>query len=109
MGTSKRKSITTTGRSSVPVIRDNKAAGNEASSTAGTKRLRRLAQKRLVANVVVHHRRHRTNVRRVAPSSAASFAADFFDGPLRSALASTMTAPRYTFLPRNRTDGGVLR
>jgi len=48
---------------------------------ASTNRPRRLFQNRLSANAVDHHRRHRTSVRRVIPSSDDSAVTDFFDGP----------------------------
>jgi len=67
--------------SSLASIRDSSDAGIAASSTAGTNRPRRLVQNRLVANSVDHHRRHRTSVRRVIPSSDDNPVTDFFDGP----------------------------
>lgn len=65
IGASKRNSVTSGGSSSIGVTRDSSDAGIAASSTAGTMRPRRLVQNRLVANIVDHHRRHRTSVRRL--------------------------------------------
>ena len=77
---SKRNNAITLG-SSVADMRVSSDSGIVASSTTGMKRPRRLAQNRLDANIVDHHRRHRTRVRRLMPSSADSFVTDFLDGP----------------------------
>jgi len=82
--------------------------GRAVTSTAGTRRARATFQNGVCGNCSRQKTCHRAMVRRSAPKSRFSSRTRRGEGPCRMAASKMTTAPRYTFRPRNRTDGGVI-
>ena len=83
--------------------------GKATSSTTGTRRARATLQKGVFGMRSRQKACHRAMVAASTSNSLESSRTRRGVGPCRMALIKMTTAPRYTFLPRNRTNGGVTR
>lgn len=84
------------------------ARGSAVTSAGGTRRLRLTFQNAVRGKCSRQKPRQRAMVRRSAPKSRFSSLTRRGEGPCRMAATKMTTAPRYTFRPRNRADGGVI-
>jgi len=82
-------------------------SGKAVISTIGTRRPREIFQKGVCETLSRQKDCHRAIVAASTPNSLESSRTRRRVGPCRMALIKMTTAPRYTFLPRKRTDGGV--
>ena len=95
--------------SSSPAKHSSRDRGSSSALLGRACNPRVLFQNGLFAKASRHHQRHRASVRSPTPKSFFRSFARAGVTPCRIAVASTTTAPRYTFLPRYRTDAGVTR
>ncbi len=85
------------------------ARGKARASTTGTRRPLATFQKGVLGRWSRQKPCHRAMVAPSTPNNLESSRTRRGDGPCRIALIKMTTTPRYTFLPRKRTDGGVAR